>query len=63
MYAISAAYGTLLTIDLGTRSVVAAYTIRGLGMPTGIAVKSGDLYVVNSAGVVSVIAKPSGTMD
>lgn len=58
MYAISAAYGTLLTIDLAARSVVAAHAIRGLENPTGIAIKGGDLYVVNGTGIVSMIEKP-----
>ena len=36
MYAISAAYNTLLTIDLHTRAVVAAHVVPGLVRPTGI---------------------------
>ncbi len=58
MYAISAAYGTLLTIDLASHSVVAAYVVRGLGRPTGIAIRGKDLYVIDGAGIASVIGRP-----
>ncbi len=58
MYAISAAYSTLLTIDLAKRSVIAAHKIPGLVRPTGIALKGTDLYIIDGAGAVSVIQKP-----
>jgi disulfide bond formation protein DsbB len=61
MYAISAAFGTLVTIDLAAHSVVAAHGIPGLARPTGIAIKGGDLYVVGEGGEVFVVQKPSGT--
>lgn len=58
MYAISAAYSTLLVIDLASRSVVAAYAIPGLAHPTGIALKGGDFYIVGAGGEVFLIARP-----
>jgi disulfide bond formation protein DsbB len=58
MYAISAAYSTLLAIDLGSRWVVAAHAIRGLVRPVGIAVRGGDFYIVGEGGEVFVIARP-----
>lgn len=58
LFALSAAYGTLLTIDLGTRQVVAAHAIPGLRHPTGIAIKGGDLYIVDDAGMLTVVARP-----
>jgi disulfide bond formation protein DsbB len=58
MYAISAAYSTLLTIDLATRAVVAAHTVPGLGRPAGIAAKGGDLYIVGEDGTLTVVARP-----
>lgn len=58
LFALSAAYGTLLTIDLGTRQVVAAHAIPGLRHPTGIAIKGGDLYIVDDAGMVTVVVRP-----
>ena len=58
MYAISAAYDTLLTIDLSTRAVVAAHTIAGLSRPTGIAARGNALYVVSADGTVTVVERP-----
>lgn len=59
LFALSAAYGTLLTIDLGTRQVVAAHAIAGLTRPAGIAVKGGDLYIVDDAGLLTIVARPA----
>lgn len=58
MYAISAAYSTLLTIDLATRSVVAAHAVPGLVNPTGLAVKGDEIYIVGEHGDVWVVRKP-----
>jgi len=57
MYAISAAYNTLLTIDLATHTVIAAHAIPGLARPTGIAVKGDDLYIVGENGVIWVVGR------
>lgn len=57
LFALSAAYGTLLTIDLGKRQVVAAHAIPGLTRPTGIAIKGEDLYIVDDAGMLTVVAR------
>ena len=58
LFAISAAYGTLLTVDLVRRQVVAAHSIPGLTRPAGLAIRSGDLYIVDDAGTVTVVARP-----
>jgi hypothetical protein len=58
MYAISAAYNTLLTIDLSTHMVVAAHAIPGLVRPTGIAVKGESFYIVGESGAVWVVGRP-----
>jgi len=58
LFALSAAYGTLLTIDLATRQVVTAHAIPGLTRPTGIAVKGGELYIVDDAGGLTVVSRP-----
>jgi len=58
MYAISAAYSTLLTIDLATHSVVAAHAIPGIERPVGTSVKGDDLYVIGAGGLVAIVAKP-----
>ena len=59
LYALSAAYGTLLTIDLGTRQVVAAHAIAGLTHPTGMAIKGDDLYIVGEDGMLTVVPRPA----
>ncbi len=58
VYAISAAYSTLLTIDLAGRAIVAAHAIPGLIRPVGIAVRGGDFYIAGEGGEVFVIARP-----
>jgi len=50
LYALSAAYGTLLSIDLTTRRVSAARTISGLDRPTGLAIKGGQFFIVSETG-------------
>jgi disulfide bond formation protein DsbB len=57
MYAISAAFNTLLTIDLETRSVTAARAIPGLARPVGIAVKGEELYILGESGRVWVVGR------
>ena len=57
MYAISAAFNTLLTIDLQTRSVTAARAIPGLVRPVGIAANGDELYVLGESGRVWVVPK------
>jgi disulfide bond formation protein DsbB len=58
LYAISAAYSTLVTIDLATRRVIAAHAISGLARPTGLAIKGNDLYIVGEDGIVSIVGRP-----
>ena len=58
LYAISAAYSTLVAIDLASRTVVAAYAIPGLEHPTGLAVKGGDFYIAAENGTVAIVGRP-----
>jgi disulfide bond formation protein DsbB len=58
LFALSAAYGTLLTIDLARRQVVAAHVVAGLTRPTGLAIKGSDFYVVDESGRVTVVGRP-----
>ena len=58
LFALSAAYNTLLTIDLGTRQVVAAHVIPGLTHPTGMALKGDELYIVGEDGMLTVVLRP-----
>jgi disulfide bond formation protein DsbB len=62
LYALSAAASTLLTIDPAARTVVAAHVIPGISRPVGIAIRGRQLYVVNDAGVVSVVDLPEGVL-
>jgi disulfide bond formation protein DsbB len=59
MYAVSAAYGTLLTIDLATHRIVAAHAIPGLVKPTGLAIKGESFYIVSEDGTVTVTSCPA----
>jgi disulfide bond formation protein DsbB len=58
LYALSAAYNTLLTIDLARRSVVAAHAIPGLARPTGIAIKGDLLHVVSEDATLFIVGMP-----
>jgi hypothetical protein len=58
LYALSAAYGTLLTIDLASRSIVGVHGIEGLHRPVGLAAKGDELFVADASGRVSVVAAP-----
>ena len=57
LYAISAAYGTLITIDLASHQVVDAVTVTGVSHPTGLAVKGNQFYIVSEDGTVSVVER------
>jgi disulfide bond formation protein DsbB len=58
LHAISAAYGTLLTIDPATRALVSAHAVPGLQRPTGLAVKGGEIFIVSDGGTVTVVSAP-----
>jgi disulfide bond formation protein DsbB len=55
LYAISAAYSTLLTIDLAKHIVTGAQTIPGLVNPAGIAIKGGNVFIIGADGTLSVV--------
>jgi len=58
LYALSAAYGTLLAIDPLRQAVVAAYVIPGLSKPTGLARRDQNLYVVCEDGTLVIVGAP-----
>jgi disulfide bond formation protein DsbB len=58
LYALSAAYNTLLAIDLAKRSVVAAYAVPGIARPVGLAVKGHQFVVLGESGAVWVFGVP-----
>ena len=55
LYAISAAFGTLLTIDPQARTVVAARSIPGLERPVGLAIKGGEAFIIDAAGGLTIV--------
>jgi disulfide bond formation protein DsbB len=58
LYCISAAFGTLLAIDPGSRTVVSAHAIPGLERPVGLAIKGAEALVVNADGGLTVVPLP-----
>jgi disulfide bond formation protein DsbB len=58
LYAISAAYSTLLVVDLRTQTVQAAYAVPGLQHPVGLAVRGADLLIAQADGRIAVIRRP-----
>jgi disulfide bond formation protein DsbB len=50
LYALSAAYSTLIAIDPLTHSIVAAWALPGVERPVGLAFKSETMYVVDADG-------------
>ena len=50
LYALSAAYSTLIAIDPASRAIVAAQALAGIERPIGLAVRNGTLYVVDAGG-------------
>ncbi len=58
LYAVSAAYRTLLVFDLDRRELAAVHGLDGPERPTGLALRSDELYVVNADGDVLVFDKP-----
>jgi disulfide bond formation protein DsbB len=60
LYAISAAYSTLLVIDLQSRSVTAAYAVPGITNPVGLAARGAHLLVAQADGRIAVLERPAG---
>jgi disulfide bond formation protein DsbB len=58
LYAISAAYGTLLTIDLAARAIVAAHAVPGLTRPIGLAVKGEEFILLSEDGSLTAVERP-----
>lgn len=58
LYALSAAFSTLLVIDLELRHVRAAYAVPGLTHPVGLASRGEQLLVAQSDGRIAVIEPP-----
>lgn len=61
IYAISAAYSTLLVIDPAARAVTAAYAVPGIERPVGLAVRGDELLIAQADGRIGVVGRPGGT--
>jgi disulfide bond formation protein DsbB len=59
LYAISAAYSTLLVMDLENKTLRAAYSVPGLAHPVGLAVRGPDLLVAQADGRIAVVPRPT----
>lgn len=59
LYAISAAYSTLLVMDLESEVVTGAYAVPGLTEPVGLAVAGRELLIAEGGGQVAVVERPS----
>ena len=60
LYAISAAYSTLLLIDLDSRTVIGAFAVPDLVEPVGLAAREGDLMLAQADGRIAVVVRPGG---
>ncbi len=58
LYVMSAAYSTLLVIDLESKAVTAAYAVAGLEAPVGLAAFGDELWIAQADGRVAVVARP-----
>lgn len=58
LYAISAAYSTLLAIDLTSHQLLAAYTVPDLKRPIGLAATADDLFILGDDRTVTILARP-----
>ncbi len=59
LYAVSAAYSTLLVIDLAQGTLVAAYAVPGIAHPVGVAVRGTQLLVAQEDGRIAVLPRPT----
>ena len=59
LYAISAAYSTLLVVDLRDRALRAAYAVPGLRRPVGVAVRGSQLLIAQADGRIVTLGRPA----
>ena len=57
LYAVSAAYATLLVVDLAERTLRAAYAVPGLVQPTALALRGTELLVGQADGCLTAIER------
>jgi hypothetical protein len=58
LYALSAAFSTLLVVDLDGKDVIAAYAVPGIEQPVGLAARGAQLLVAQADGRIAVIDRP-----
>lgn len=58
LYVVSAAFSTVLAIDLATHTIVEAHAIPGLNRPVGLTIKGNDFYIVGEDGVLAIVPRP-----
>jgi disulfide bond formation protein DsbB len=63
LYAISAAYSTLLVIDLQAKTLTAAYAVPGIERPVGLAARGSQLLLAQADGRIAVVERPAGAGD
>ena len=59
LYAISAAYSTLLVVDLRDRALSAAYAVPGLQHPVGVAALGSRLLIAQADGRIAALERPA----
>lgn len=59
LHLVSAAYSTILVVDLEARQLRAAYGVRGLDQPVGLALRRDAWLVAQADGRVAVVGRPS----
>lgn len=63
LWTVSAAYSTVLAVDLATREVVGAWGVPGLEQPVGLALRGGELLVAQADGRIAVVARPGAVSE
>lgn len=58
LHALSAAFSTLLEIDLATHELVAAHALDGVARPTGLALRAGEWLVLDEGGSITSYTRP-----
>lgn len=58
LYAISAAYSTLLVIDLRSKTVIGAYAVPGIARPVGLTSRGSELFVAQADRRIAVLDRP-----
>ena len=59
LYAVSAAYSTLLVIDLGNKTLRGAWAVPGIEHPVGLAARGTQLLVAQADGRIAVLERPA----